>query len=73
MKVLTAPDAASLVRDGDTVYIAGNCGEPGAVLDAVAADPQLWRNVHLTGVFIPGVNDRDFSTCGTNTTVSTIG
>ena len=72
MKVLTAPDAASLVRDGDTVYIAGNCGEPGAVLDAVAADPQLWRNVHLTGVFIPGVNDRDFSTCGTNTTVSTI-
>lgn len=72
MKVMTAPEAASLVRDGDTVYIAGNCGEPGAILDSVTHDPGLWRNVHLTGVFIPGVNNRDYSAVGIETTVSTI-
>lgn len=72
MKVMTAPEAASLVRNGDTVYIAGNCGEPGAILNSVAHDPELWRNVHLTGVFIPGVNDRDYSALGIGTTVSTI-
>lgn len=70
--VLTAPEAAALIRPGDKVYVAGNCGEPTAVLDAVAADPQLWQDVHLIGVFIPGVNDRDYSAHGINTRVSTI-
>lgn len=72
MRFLAAREAASLVREGDKVYIAGNCGEPGAILDAVTMQPDLWRNVHVTGVFIPGVNDRDFSACGLNTTVTTI-
>ena len=72
MRTLSAHEAASLAGDGDRIYIAGNCGEPGAILDAVAAQPDLWRNVHITGVFIPGVNDRDFSAYGLNTTVSTI-
>ena len=55
-----SPREAALLARGATgrVLIAGSCGEPGAVLDAVAAEPDLWAGLTLTGAFIPGANDR---------------
>ncbi len=54
------------------ILIGGCAAEPVAVLDAVAADPGLWRGRTLTGAFIPGVNDRDLSALGQGTTVETV-
>lgn len=42
------------------------------MLDAVAQDADLWRDITLTGAFIPGVNDRDFSALGHGGKVETI-
>jgi acyl-CoA hydrolase len=42
------------------------------MLDAVASDPELWQGVTLTGAFIPGVNDRDYSALGHGGTVETV-
>lgn len=42
------------------------------MLDAVAADPELWQGVTVTGAFIPGVNDRDYSALGQGGTVETV-
>lgn len=69
---LSARAAAALVAPGTRAYVAGCCGEPGAILDAVAADPELWRDVELLGAFIPGVNKRDLSALGQDTVVRTI-
>ena len=72
MQDMNAAEAAALARPGDTVFVAGCCGEPKAILDAVAAEPSLWRDVRLIGSFIPGVNDRDLSALGIATQVDTI-
>lgn len=42
------------------------------MLDAVAADPELWQGITLTGAFIPGVNERDYSALGQGGTIETI-
>lgn len=52
-------DALRLLKQDGPIYIAGNCGEPTAALDAFAADPEALRGRTLTGVWIPGVNRRD--------------
>jgi acyl-CoA hydrolase len=52
--------------------IAGCAAEPRAVLAAVRAEPDLWQDRVLTGAFIPGVNDADFSAIGIGTRVETI-
>ena len=70
-QTIEAAAAAHLVAPGSRVYLAGCAGEPGAILDAVAQDPGLWQGVTLTGVFIPGVNERDLTTIGTATRVET--
>ncbi len=67
---ITAPQAAR--RATGCILIGGCASEPVAVLDAVAHDPGLWRGRVLTGAFIPGVNDRDFSALGRDTTVETV-
>lgn len=72
MQGMKAAEVAALVRPGDTVFIAGCCGEPKAVLEAVEARPWLWQDVRVTGSFIPGVNDGDFSALGRGTQVDTI-
>lgn len=72
MDRVSAVQAAALVKPGDRVFVAGCCGEPGSILDIVAARPSLWRDVRLIGAFIPGVNERDFSACGIDTTVESI-
>lgn len=72
MQGMNAAQATALVRPGDTVFIAGCCGEPKVVLDAVEAQPSLWQDVRVVGSFIPGVNDSDFSALGRGTQVDTI-
>ncbi|MCX5577685.1 acetyl-CoA hydrolase/transferase family protein [Kaistia terrae] len=72
ISMLSAADAAALAAPRSRVYVAGCCGEPGAILDAVAADPELWRDVELLGAYIPGVNKRDLSALGQNTVARTI-
>lgn len=67
-----AAEAAALVPAGARVFLSGCAAEPRVVLDAVAADPDLWRGVTLTGAFIPGVNDSDFTAFGRGTRVETI-
>ena len=69
---LTAEKAAALLQPGGRAFLAGCASEPVAILTAVRDDPALWRGVTLTGAFIPGVNDSDFSALGLDTTVETI-
>ncbi|XDB00417.1 acetyl-CoA hydrolase/transferase C-terminal domain-containing protein (plasmid) [Sulfitobacter sp. LCG007] len=70
--MISPSDAARLARRGCRVLIAGGPSEPIALLDAVAADPDLWQDLCLTGAFVPGVNTRDYSALGRNTRVETI-
>lgn len=70
--VIPARDAALMLRDAGRILIAGVAGEPGAVLDAVRADPGIWAGITLTGAFIPGVNDGDLTLCTAGGTVETI-
>ncbi len=73
MSALLSPkDAALRCANADRILLAGCAAEPLAVLDAVAADPDLWTGRILTGAFIPGVNDRDFAGLGLGTRVETI-
>ncbi len=69
---LTAAEAAALLPAGGRAFLTGCAAEPTAILNAVRNDPSIWRGVTLTGAFIPGVNERDFSALGQNTTVETI-
>lgn len=72
LPMLSARDAAALAGPDARVYVAGCCGEPGVILDAVAEDPELWQGVELLGAFIPGVNRRDLSALGLDTTARSI-
>lgn len=58
---LSPREAAERLRGGGRILVGGCTAEPCDILDAVAADPEIWRGVTLTGAFIPGVNDRDLS------------
>lgn len=69
---LTANDAARLVAPGSRVFVGGALAEPAPVLDAVAADASLWRDVVLTGVMVPGFNKRDLSAIGMHTRVELV-
>lgn len=70
--MISAREAAALGRGAGRVLIAGSAGEPVALLDAVASDPEVWRGVTLTGAFIPGVNDRAFGALAPGGRVETI-
>ncbi len=70
--MISATDAARRSAKAARILIAGCASEPTAVLNAVAADPAIWQGRTLTGAFIPGVNDRDFSAIGQGTRVETI-
>ena len=69
---LSAREAAALAAPGASLFIGGCCGEPTAVLDAVLAEPDLWRDVTFNGAFIPGVNRRNLQAIGVGTRVRTI-
>ena len=70
--MISASEAAKRCASAARILIAGCAAEPVAVLDVVAANPALWQGRILTGAFIPGVNDRDFSALGMATRVETI-
>ena len=59
MKNLAWTNALKSFADDGPIYVAGCCGEPTAFLDALEEDPDLARGRTLTGVWIPGVNQRD--------------
>ncbi|SMY08151.1 acetyl-CoA hydrolase/transferase family protein [Flavimaricola marinus] len=69
---MTPKAAAEAARTAGRILLGGCTADPVDVLDAVAADPELWQGITLTGAFIPGVNDRDYSALGRNGTVETI-
>lgn len=71
-QILTARAAAELAASAGRILIGGCTAEPTAIIDAVTADPALWAGRCLTGAFIPGVNNRDFSALGQETLVETI-
>ncbi|RMH51841.1 MAG: 4-hydroxybutyrate coenzyme A transferase, partial [Alphaproteobacteria bacterium] len=52
-------EALSRFRPGARVWIAGAAAEPGAALDALAADPELGRGIEFCGIWLPGINRRD--------------
>jgi acyl-CoA hydrolase len=64
--------AAELLRGARRVLLAGSASEPVGLCDTVEGDPDLWQGLILTGAFIPGVNNRDFTTLGRGTRVETI-
>lgn len=70
--VLTASEGARLVAPGSRVFLGGALAEPAPILDAVAADASLWRDVVLTGVMVPGFNKRDLAAIGTRTCVELV-
>jgi acyl-CoA hydrolase len=71
-QILTAQKAAERAATAERILIGGCTAEPTAILDAVAANPDLWRGRCLTGAFIPGVNNRDLSALGHKTVVETV-
>ncbi len=70
--MISARAAAELGRGAGRLLVAGCAGEPGAVLDAVAGQPDLWRGVRITGAFIPGVNDRPYGALAPQGSAETI-
>jgi acyl-CoA hydrolase len=69
---ISAFDAARMLKPGQRAYVGGCTAEPTDILDLVALEPEHWRDATLTGAFIPGVNDRDYSALGIGTRVETI-
>ena len=70
--LMTAREAALRAAGAGRILIGGCTAEPASILDIVAVDPDIWQGRRLTGAFIPGVNDRDYSALGQGTTVETV-
>lgn len=71
-KTISARAAAQMMEGRGRIFLAGCASEPRAILEAVRQEPDLWQSETLTGTFIPGVNDQDFSALGVETTVESI-
>jgi 4-hydroxybutyrate CoA-transferase len=56
---IAAERLPELLRAGMTVFVQGASGEPGPLLQALAARPEASAGVHYVGCFIPGVNGTD--------------
>ena len=72
VKTISARQAALIASLANRTFLAGCTGEPLVMLDAVLSEPGSWKDKILTGAFLPGVNDQDFSSLGVGTTVETI-
>ncbi len=70
--MISARAAAERGRGAGRIFLGASAGEPAAVLDAVACEPELWRGARVTGAFIPGVNDRPFGDLAPAGAVETI-
>ncbi len=71
-KTVSARTAALMTEGQGRIFLAGCASEPRAILEAVRREPDVWQAQTLTGTFIPGVNDEDFSAFGLGTTVESI-
>jgi acyl-CoA hydrolase len=69
---ISARDAALLGKQAQRILLGGCTADPVAVLNAVRAEPDLWQDRNVTGLFIPGVNDRAYADIGQGTRVETI-
>ena len=61
MKELDAAGVAAMVRPGMRVFVAGNVGEPGALLEALQANPSAAAGVTFVQFPLPGMNRFDFA------------
>jgi acyl-CoA hydrolase len=71
-RFISARDAALIGASAHRILLGGCTADPAVVIDAVRAEPALWSARILTGLFIPGVNDRDYAAVGEGTIVETI-
>ncbi len=58
---IEARQAAGLLRDGMTVFVAGATAEPGEILDTLATCGEQCAGVRFVSVSVPGINGIDFS------------
>jgi 4-hydroxybutyrate CoA-transferase len=71
MPALVGPERVpDLLRPGMTVFIEGACGEPTALLEALAAAPEASAGVHYVGCRVPGVNHIDPASFHTKATLT---
>lgn len=62
MPELLKPDRlASLLRPGMTVFVQSSSSEPTALIDVLAASPEICAGVEFVGCQIPGLNLVDFA------------
>ncbi|HEX7759727.1 MAG TPA: hypothetical protein VF459_09505, partial [Caulobacteraceae bacterium] len=61
MKPTPVEDFLSEFRPGLRVYIQGGTGEPLALREMLASAPEALNGVHITGCFLPGMNDFDYA------------
>lgn len=72
-RALTTPAAfAASLRPGRRIYVAGCAGQPDALLDALAARPEVLDGSVIAGVWIPGVLGRDMAALSPGVRVETI-
>lgn len=64
--------AAARITPGSRVLLGAATALPLALLEAVRAQPDLWRQVTLTGAILPGINDQNLTAVGLDTRVETI-
>lgn len=61
MKSSSELEFAALLRPGMRVFLPGSSGEPGGLLDALAAHPEAAAGVTFVQFPIPGMNTTDFT------------
>ena len=50
---------AAAFRPGEHIYLAGSCSEATTLVQALLAEPERTRGLHLTTSFVPGINTLD--------------
>jgi acyl-CoA hydrolase len=60
-----------LFRPGETVYLPGATGEVVALADALAADPDRLRGVHVLSCLLPGMNNVDYAAMAEDARITT--
>lgn len=62
--------ALDLLRPGMRVFVPGSAGEPTALLDALAADPDRTRDIQFVTTAVPGINRFDWSRLHPSATIT---
>lgn len=61
MQLVSPQSIAALLRPGMRVYVAGSCGEPGGLAEALQAAPEAAAGVTFVQFPLPGINTFDYS------------